>query len=117
MLGSVIVSDCLDDGTTVNIEHVFIEVSSQWIIGCNVTSKCENFHTDGNYLKLEHGVLIPLENIDLHSYSPFSLLIAEKNMHCSNFHAKLFCSTGNLEDSKAQRPWSEMKKIVNKVYK
>ena len=117
MLGSVIVTACLDDGTTVNIKHVVIEGSSQSKNGRNLDSKCDIIHTDGNYLKIVDGVRILLENIDLHSYLPFSLFIGGRSKHCYKLQAQLFCATGNPDDSKPQRPWYEMKKIIDKVHK
>ena len=87
MLGSVIVTARLDDGTTVNIKHVVIEGSSQLINGRNLDSKCDIIHNDGNYLKTADGVRIPLENIDLHSFLPFSLFIGGRSKHFSNLQA------------------------------
>ena len=47
MLGSIDITAILDDGTNVNITHVVIEGSSQWIVGRNVTTKCDIIHTNG----------------------------------------------------------------------
>ena len=70
MLGSVIVSSFLDDGTVINIKHILIEGSAQWEIGRNVTAKCHIIHIKGNYLKLPNNIEFSLENVDLHSYIP-----------------------------------------------
>ncbi len=48
MLGSEMLSASLADGTIVNINHIVIEGSSQWIIGRHVTAKCDIIHTNGN---------------------------------------------------------------------
>ena len=68
MLGSIIVSAKLNDGTEINIRHIVIEGSSQWVIGRNVTTKCDIVHTNGDYLKISDQVRIPLQNVDMHSY-------------------------------------------------
>ncbi len=52
MLGSVFISACLSDGSNINIRHIVIEGSSQWVVGRNVTSKCDIVHSNGNYLNL-----------------------------------------------------------------
>ena len=70
MLGSIIISAKLNDGTDINIRHIVIEGSSQWVIGRNVTTKCDIIHTNGDYLKLSDQVRIPLQNVDMHSYVP-----------------------------------------------
>ena len=70
MLGSIIISVKLNDGTNINIRHIFIEGSSQWVIGKNVLTKCDIIHTNGNYLKLSDHVRIPLQNVNILSYVP-----------------------------------------------
>ncbi len=52
MLGSIFIVACLYDGSIINIRHVIIDSSSQWVVGRNVTSKCDIVHLNGNYLKL-----------------------------------------------------------------
>ena len=56
MLVSVMLTDTLADGTEVDVGHVVIEGSSQWVTGRNVTSKCEVIHTNGNYIQLPNSV-------------------------------------------------------------
>ena len=68
MLESIIISAQLNGGTDINVKHIAIEGSLQWVIGRNVTTKCEIFHTYGNYLKVSDQVRIPLRNVDMHSY-------------------------------------------------
>ena len=78
MLGSIIISAKLNDGTDINVRHIFIEGSSQWVIGRNVTIKCDIVHTNGNYIKISDQVRIPLQNVDTHSYVP-SYIFRSKN--------------------------------------
>ena len=89
MLGSVIVSACLDDGTVIKINHIVIEGSSQWVIGRNFTAKCDIIYSKGNYLKLPNNIEVPLENIDLHSYIASRFFLNEKSQ-------KLLVSKQNL---------------------
>ena len=68
MLGSIMISARLDDGTLIKIRHIVIQESSQWLIGWNLTIKCDIIHSSGNYLKLTDRTEISLKNVDMHSY-------------------------------------------------
>ena len=102
MLRSVNITAILDDGTNVNIIHVVIEGSSQWIVGRNVTTKCDVIHTNGKYLKLPDDSRIPLQTVEFHSYMPHETF--SKKEGCSSLNAKLFCATFNLNDTENQTP-------------
>ena len=56
MLGSIIISAKLKDGTDINNRHIANEGSSQWVIGRNVTTKCDIVHTNGNFFKMSDQV-------------------------------------------------------------
>ena len=64
MLGSVMITARLNDGTEINIRHIVIDGSSQWLIGRNVTTNCAIIRTNGNYLKLPNRKVVPLQNVD-----------------------------------------------------
>ena len=117
MLGSVVISALLTDGTMINIRHVAIEGSSRWIVGRNVTAKCDIIRTHGNFLKHPSGLKIPTQNVDLHSYIPLGLFFYVQQQHIPCFRTKLFCAAAQIEESIEQRPWEELKKIVDKVHK
>lgn len=42
----------LEDGTEVNICHLVIDDSSQWVIGGNISCMCDIEHKEGDYLEL-----------------------------------------------------------------
>ena len=107
----------LKNGMEVNIRHVLIEKSSQWVIGRKVASKCDIVHTKGNYLQLLNQTRIALEDFGHHSYVPYLIFVNDKGTKCSSFQAKLFCATGNISGQEAERPWSETKKVIDKVHK
>ena len=55
ILGSILISGVTDCGTNFQIRHLVIEGSSKWIVGQNVTAKCDILHIGGNYLKMPNG--------------------------------------------------------------
>ena len=79
MLVSVTISACLEDGILISINHIGIEESAQWVIGRNVTAKCHIIHSKGNYLELSNNIEVPLENINVHSYTPSRFSLNEKD--------------------------------------
>ena len=117
MLGSIIDSARLNDGTMVNIRHIFIKGSSQWLIGRNVTSKCDIIHSSFNYLNLSDGSKIPLKNADMHCYVLSQIFLKGTNASCSNYQATLFCAILNIQNPANQLPWAELKKIIEKEQK
>ena len=117
MLGSIMISAKLNDGTMINIRHIVIEGSSQWLIGKNATNKCDIIHSSGNYFKLTDHSKIPLKNGFMHSYVPSYISFKITNTNCLSYQAKLFCATGNILDPINQLPWSELLKIIDKVHK
>ena len=75
------VSARLNDGTSIKIRHVVIEGSSQWLIGRNLTAKCDIVHSSGNYLRLSDHKNIPLKNVDMHFYVPTQIFLKNE---CNN---------------------------------
>ena len=94
----------LKKGMEVNIRHVVIEKSSQWVIDKNVISKCDIVHTNGNYLQLTNQTRISVEDFGHHSYVPYSIFVNDKGTKCSSFQAKLFRATGNISGQETERP-------------
>ena len=115
MLRSINGTAIASDGTNVNITHVVVKGSSQWIVGPNGTTKCDTIHTNGNYLKMPYDSRTALQTFEFHSYMTHE--ISFKKEGYSSFQAKLFCATVDLNDSENQTPWSELKKIIDKVHK
>ena len=78
MLGSIIITACLNEETNVKIRHVAIDGSSQWMNGRNVTAKCDIKHSDGNYLKISNDLKISIQNFDLHFYVHPNIFLCKK---------------------------------------
>ena len=53
----------------------------------------------------------------MHSYVPSYIFFKITNTNCLSYQAKLFCATVNILDPINQLPWSELKKIIEKVHK
>ena len=117
MFGPVMLTANLADGTTVNVRHVVIEGSSQWVIGRIVTSKCDIIHKNGNYLQLPNSVQIPVENVELHSYLSCWLFLSDHRTDGIRFQAKFYCATEVVGDPENIRSRKELTKIVDKVHK
>ena len=90
MLGSVFISARLSDGPIINIKHIFIEGSLQWVVGRNVTSKFDIVHSNGNYLKLPNNLRIPIKDFHMHLFLPSHLFLADAPNSSSSFQAKIF---------------------------
>lgn len=111
MLGSVILNLKTDSGTIVNIRHVVIEGSSQWVIGRNVTSIVNIIHIGRNAIEIhcdgkpDYISMINkgrLSYISLHSFE-----IESETESLISFNGL----------SVSCRPWKEVKPIIDKVHK
>ena len=117
VLVCIMISARLNDGTEINIRPTVIAGSSQWLIGRNVTTKCDIIHTNRNYLKLSNQKVVPLQKVDMHSYIPSYIFLNKTNNNSSYFLAKLFWTTGSIGESTNLHPWFELKRIIDKVHK
>ena len=63
MRGSVILSAYLKYRMEIRINHVVLEGSSQWVIGRNVTAKCDITQPKGNFLILPNSLEIPIGSV------------------------------------------------------
>ena len=117
MLESVVVCSCLEDGTVINIKNIVIQWSAQWVIGRNVTAKCDIIHSKGNYLKLPNNIEVSQGNVDLHSYIPSRFFLNERFSLNACFQAKIYCASSTVSESENNLSWREVKKIIRKVHK
>ena len=60
---------------------------------------------------------ILLEDAEHHSYLPSSIFISENDEQGPDVQAVLFCATAKNSDVLNKRPWSEIKKVIDKVHK
>ena len=93
-----------------------MKASSQWSIVRNLTTKCGIIYTNCNYLNLSNRTIIPLQNVHTHSCGPSYIFLDQTN-NDSTFDPILFCTTGIIEESINFQPWSELRKMINKVFK
>ncbi len=117
MLGSIFIVGCLCDGSIINIRHIIIDSSSQWVVRRNVTSECDIVHLNGNYLKLPNNLKIPTKDVHMHSFLPSHLFMTNTPNSSPSFQVKIFCTTADIQETASDRAWSDAKKIVDKVRK
>ncbi len=103
-----------DQGTLVNIRHLVIEGSSQWVIGPNVTKMCDILHIGKNVLQLpayenSAQATITLVDHDMHSYVPVQVLKKSRNPLQDSDKTILFCATATVNGSGKELPWSDTK--------
>lgn len=83
IVGSVVLCATSDQGSPVEIRHLVIEGSSQWIIGRNVTRHCDIEHIRSNSLLLpgSDSHTISIEDRGFHSYLPYDIFVhsSQKN--------------------------------------
>ena len=115
--GSIMITARLHDGTVINIRQIVVEGSSKWLIRRSVPTKCDIIHSNGKFLKKTDYTNIPPLNVDMHSYIPSSIFLKQATESHSTYHAKLFRATGDTHNSTYSRPWSELKRTIDKLDK
>lgn len=117
IVGSVVLSLTADCGSTVQVRHLVLDGSSQWVIGRNVTHQSDIVHVDGNLLSIpkphNNRITVSMIDHDLHSYIPFaSFMRAAPSVLTANL------SLSNALQSKPQtKSWTELKHVIDKVHK
>lgn len=108
-----------DSGTLVNVRHLFIEGTSQWVIGRNVTCICSIIHIGHNVLQLPEDPndadpdFISLVDHGLHSYVPYHAFVSHDRISPLE-KTTIFCATAQLptecKDSVSpNRSWPQKK--------
>jgi len=117
IIGSVMLTAKTDEGNEIDIRHLVIEGSSQWIIGRNVTQLCNIVRIGKNMLELPNNSgSISLRNYDLHCYVPYEIFCSQSSFERGNM-ATMFCAAAKLDTFEDIRPWKDVKSIVDKVHK
>ena len=118
IFGSVLLSICSEEGTVINIRHLVIEGSSQWLIGRNVTTKGDILHASGDILRFpsKDGTCITLSLVthDMHSF-----LEKERFYHkeyCSLHDNSMTTLLANASTHPKEMPWSQRKDVIHKVH-
>ena len=123
IIGSVMFKARTHQGGFVQIRHLVIEGSSQWVVGRNVTNYCNILHIDENTLILPPDASgnskgsITLVDHDMHTYIPHSVFISRADNFTSDNEKTLFCAAANVNEDVGSKPWKDLKKIVDKVHK
>ena len=115
ILGSNVLSMRSDQNEQVDVTHLVIEGSSQWVIGRNVAKRTDIIHLDGNYIRFNHVSgpkfsTVQLEDHGDHSYIPLN-----------RFFHNTYASINDL-GSNALFPYSsqtsspDMRHILNRVH-
>ena len=124
ILGSVMISARTDGNEIVEINHLIISGSSQWVIGRNVTRACDIVHIGGNRLNLpsadggtENADTISLVDSDMHSYMPYDIFLRCANASSEIVGSRLYCATATIGSSRDSPSWKDVQKIVDKVHK
>ena len=120
--GSVLLNFISDSGSTITIRHVVISGSSPWVLGRNITRKCDLVHLDGNFIRFPptDGLCNTLSmiNIDEHSYVTIScssqMPVASPSTHTLAGYRAQLDSLAQLPVD--QRSWPQLKRIVDRVH-
>lgn len=97
ILGPAVLTTQSDQGIQINIRHLIIEGSSQWIIGRNVTQYADIIHVNGNYLRFSNTksnepVTLQLLNHDMHSYLPSDMFYHSDYHRMQSMNATVYLS-------------------------
>lgn len=119
ILGSILLTALSDDCSPIHIRHLVLEGSSQWLIGRNITGKSNIMHIGTNAIVFagpNHSTKsITMVDHDLHSYVPYvAFSRAATGKHQSASLNSLCASSTHATET---RPWSEVKRIIDKVHK
>ena len=112
IMGSIILTATSDTGRPVDITHLVLEGSSQWVIGRNVTRKANIEHINRNaiaFMVNDQLDYISITNSGFLSY-------VQIDMFCISHDTEnvLECLSGSMLEEKS---WSEVKAIIEKVHK
>lgn len=122
ILGAVMITVTSDLGNPVQINHLIIDGSSQWIVGRNVTRRCKIDHMEDNKMELpkfnktDPTDSISLVDYDLHSYIPYKVFLNSRQKSTQAFNSTMFCATTQF-NAPLKHNWSERRKIVDKIHK
>ena len=109
IIGSIFISAKTDGEGVIQIRHLIIQGSSQWLIGRNVTKHCNIVHINGHYLQSPSSCdyssnTISLLEHDFHSYVPIEKFLPQHQVLTENQVSKLYFATATVEKSTEARP-------------
>lgn len=112
ILGSVMISGHSDNGRCVEIRHLVLDGSSQWVIGKNVTKYANILHADQKVIEFMVGDVKDSFSMIEHEFLSYIPLVAfaPKAKRLS----VMLCLNGNICNNYS---WNETKSIINKVHR
>ena len=111
-----------DSGYLISIRHVVVDGSSPWVLGRNITSKCDIVHIGGNFIRFppsSDGVsdTLTMIDFDLHSYVPITNTSPSVNSPSVVTLAGFRAQIETLKQVPVNnRSWSQLKRIVDRVH-
>lgn len=111
ILGSIVLTAFSDRKIPINITHIVLEGSSQWVIGKQVTRKCKIDHMSRHALLFFNGRCMDSISIVDHEFLSY---ISLSRFFTRGNNQTLSCLNANVL---YQRPWHEIKKILDKVHR
>ena len=122
--GSIMLRFKSDTKSTISIRDIAVDGSRPWVIGRNVTRKCDIVHINGNHIRFppENGLsdTTTMIDFDQHSYIPLSSVDFS-----SQVSPPVFCLAGftaQMDDDPdtsapdSNRSWPQLKRIVDRVH-
>lgn len=113
ILGSVVLTAYSDSNRPIDITHIVLRGSSQWIVGRNVTRKADIQHINGNALVFCVGELDERDSIKLFNDKFLSYIPMDRFSQTKNFSSISALSARPVP----KRTWNEIKHIIEKVHK
>lgn len=120
IIGSITLLVLSDNNVIVNIRHLLISGSSQWVVGRNVTSLCNIIHMNDNALEFTTpdgtNDFISLIDQDFHCFIPYERFMSESTVPNLSTSCVFFCATAQVSKSLSDLSWPKRKSIVDKVH-
>lgn len=119
ILGSSSITFLSDSGNHIYVRHIIVDRSSSWVLGLNLTRKCDLIHLTGNHIRLP----LPDGSYDTISMTTKTIAIYRSLPFYHPFPNHLlisqlagFTATVNLpSQNTSYRPWAEVKRIIDRV--
>ena len=120
--GSVMLNFKSDSGSLISIRHVVVDGSSPWVLGRNITRKCDIVHIGGNFIRFppsSDGVsdTLTMIDFDLHRYVPITNTSPSVNSPSVVTLAGFRAQIETLKQVPVtNRSWPQLKRIVDRVH-
>lgn len=120
IVGSVVLEVLPDDNNIVQIRHVLIEDSSQWVVGRNATRYYRIMNLNSSTLQVDSrngkSDCISLVDRDFHFFIPYERSITSASLSSLLASSIFFCATAQLGNEAGKLSWKKKKSIVDKIH-